>query len=342
MKRFLSLILVMTLLFSISMPAFADDNKSDGLWGSAKGLLGDVINDTTEATKNAWQTTSSVISEKWGTSSTAIQSALENADGKFKDAKEWTAAFLDTQGNTISDVAGKSYENLQNWLAETGDSSLDVLHIAYINAAERAGIAKDQAAVLWDKIQDFAEKNGIDMVTMVKLVLAILTMVVLNVTIGSDNIAGTTAEGYLEDTLLSWFENFQITDQASAEKALTQITESVDTYMDENSWVCPECEQENQGKYCSECGKARPKGKDTWVCSECKTKNEGRFCSNCGTVRPSSEETWKCSECKHENTGNYCVECGTPCPALSDTWICQKCEAENIGNFCSNCGTRRK
>ena len=39
----------------------------------------------------------------------------------------------------------------------------------------------------------------------------------------------------------------------------------------------------NTGKFCSECGKARPEG--AWFCTECGAKNTGKFCSNCGKPR---------------------------------------------------------
>lgn len=69
-------------------------------------------------------------------------------------------------------------------------------------------------------------------------------------------------------------------------------------------WTCS-CGVENGGKFCSECGKAKP---ELWECPNCGMKCNGKFCSECGTKRA---ESWTCPECgKTENTGKFCSECG--------------------------------
>ncbi len=45
-------------------------------------------------------------------------------------------------------------------------------------------------------------------------------------------------------------------------------------------WLCA-CGHKNRGKFCEECGAARPAG---WICG-CGTENKGRFCTNCGKSR---------------------------------------------------------
>lgn len=47
-----------------------------------------------------------------------------------------------------------------------------------------------------------------------------------------------------------------------------------------DKWICS-CGTESSGKFCPNCGKARPAG---WICS-CGTENTGRFCTNCGKPR---------------------------------------------------------
>ena len=49
-------------------------------------------------------------------------------------------------------------------------------------------------------------------------------------------------------------------------------------------WICTRCQNENHGKFCSECGSPRPVS-ESWVCS-CGTQNTGKFCSECGKPRP--------------------------------------------------------
>ena len=47
-----------------------------------------------------------------------------------------------------------------------------------------------------------------------------------------------------------------------------------------DKWICS-CGTEASGKFCPECGNARPAG---WICS-CGTENTGRFCTICGKSR---------------------------------------------------------
>ncbi|MDO4960231.1 MAG: SPFH domain-containing protein [Eubacteriales bacterium] len=74
-----------------------------------------------------------------------------------------------------------------------------------------------------------------------------------------------------------------------------------------------------------------------WTC-ECGTANTGKFCANCGKAKPAPAAGWKC-ECGAENTGKFCSNCGKPMPA-SDEWTCE-CGTTNKGNFCANCGSKR-
>ncbi len=49
-----------------------------------------------------------------------------------------------------------------------------------------------------------------------------------------------------------------------------------------------------------------------WVCSDCNTQNSGNFCANCGAKRP--EEAVSCKNCGYQPEGtvpNFCPNCGT-------------------------------
>lgn len=74
-----------------------------------------------------------------------------------------------------------------------------------------------------------------------------------------------------------------------------------------DGWTCS-CGTVNTGKFCNECGKAKPES-DKWVCS-CGTANTGKFCSECGKAKP-ADDKWTCS-CGTVNTGKFCNECGKP------------------------------
>ena len=51
-------------------------------------------------------------------------------------------------------------------------------------------------------------------------------------------------------------------------------------------WACPECGQENQANFCSNCGTKKPEAPGSWFCPQCGQENQANFCSNCGTKRP--------------------------------------------------------
>ncbi len=62
-----------------------------------------------------------------------------------------------------------------------------------------------------------------------------------------------------------------------------QATPNQATPAADANWTCGSCNTVNTGKFCGECGAARPSA--DWTCS-CGTVNTGKFCSECGNKRP--------------------------------------------------------
>ena len=78
-----------------------------------------------------------------------------------------------------------------------------------------------------------------------------------------------------------------------------------------NGWTCA-CGAQNTGKFCAECGSAKP-ADEGWTCA-CGTVSKGNFCPECGARKPEAAVQYKCSECGWEaekgTTPKFCPECG--------------------------------
>ncbi len=77
-------------------------------------------------------------------------------------------------------------------------------------------------------------------------------------------------------------------------------------------WKCS-CGTENTGKFCQNCGKAKPED-GAWTCAKCGIQNTGKFCQNCGAQKAAA---YKCSKCgwvpeDPANPPKFCPQCGDP------------------------------
>lgn len=101
--------------------------------------------------------------------------------------------------------------------------------------------------------------------------------------------------------------------QQAARPQVTPVGAAPETSAEQ--WQCS-CGAKNTGRFCIECGAAKPKNQSpSWTCACGEVNNGGKFCSQCGEKRPEEPKKYKCSKCGYEPPMNeklpkFCPECG--------------------------------
>jgi len=92
--------------------------------------------------------------------------------------------------------------------------------------------------------------------------------------------------------------------------------ERVSVVTNSQEWKCS-CGHANAGRFCIQCGKAKPNNQqDAWTC-KCGKVTNGKFCGECGSKRPDDPKYYKCNKCgfkplNFEKLPKFCPECGDP------------------------------
>ena len=103
--------------------------------------------------------------------------------------------------------------------------------------------------------------------------------------------------------------------QQQAQTARQQPAEQRPVQQTPGAWKCS-CGDSATGKFCPECGSARPVESSGWTCS-CGAVNKGRFCPECGARKPEGAPLYQCDKCGWEpedpaHPPKFCPECGDP------------------------------
>ena len=102
--------------------------------------------------------------------------------------------------------------------------------------------------------------------------------------------------------------------QQQAPQAPAQPAGAVVSAATPAGWACACGTAGNTGKFCMNCGQARPVPSEGWTCS-CGAVNQGKFCQECGAKKPAGAPLYKCDKCGWEpedptNPPKFCPECG--------------------------------
>lgn len=124
------------------------------------------------------------------------------------------------------------------------------------------------------------------------------------------------AGGMNANTLFQMGQNVQNTPNANMQmnQQAAGMPQNVSGQNMADGWKCSCGTAGNTGKFCVNCGAAKPA--EGWTCS-CGAVNKGKFCSECGKKKPEGEPLYRCDKCGWEpedpkNPPKFCPECGDP------------------------------
>ena len=206
-----------------------------------------------------------------------IEDINEQYLSEFLEALQASINQLSMEGERISFVASKSTQLSkymadaldENWLKLRGIEivSVALASISYDEESQKLINMRNQGAMMSDPTirEGFVQSavaNGIQAAGSNSAGAAAGFMGV--------NMGMAAGSGLMGSASAVNMQQMQM--QQQAQQAAAPAAPAADT------WTC-ECGAVNTGKFCPNCGKARPDG--PWTC-ECGSVNTGKFCPNCG------------------------------------------------------------
>ena len=170
---------------------------------------------------------------------------------------------------------------------------------SHIKDFTKGNITKDLIVFAWPLLLS----------NILQVVYSMVDMIVVGKVMGKVGTSAVTVGG--DVTNLLTFIGMGFAQQAGGVDAgaLYQMAGQQKPATDAAGWVCA-CGAQNDGKFCSECGKAKP-ADDVWQCA-CGATNRSKFCSECGKARPTGFRCDKCgwTPAEGEQPPKFCPECG--------------------------------
>ena len=212
---------------------------------------------------------------------------------EFLEALQVSINRMSLDGTRISYVASKSTE-LSRYMADTLDESWKALRgmevisvaiasISYDEESQKLINMRNQGAMMSDPsiregFVQSAVASGVQAAgSNANGAAAGFMGVGLGMQAGG-NLMGSASAMNMQQMQMQQQMQQQAAPQAAPAAPAPQAAPAAD------SWTC-ECGAVNTGKFCPECGKARPAA-GPWTCPQCGTENSGKFCQECGTPRP--------------------------------------------------------
>ena len=202
---------------------------------------------------------------------------------EFLEALQVSINKMSAEGERISFVASKSSE-LSRHMAEVLDEqwknlrgmeivSVALASISYDEESQKLINMRNQGAMMSDPTirEGFVQSavaNGIQAAGSNTAGAATGFMGV--------NMGMAAAGGFMGSASQNNMQQMQMQQQQMQQQAAAAAPAA-------GTWTCA-CGAVNTGKFCPECGAARP-ADGPWVCPKCGTQNTGKFCSECGSPR---------------------------------------------------------
>lgn len=126
--------------------------------------------------------------------------------------------------------------------------------------------------------------------------------------------AGFMGMGFGSQTAGGFMGAASQANQSQMQQQTEKMQQSPPSSHDTAQWKCS-CGHSNTGRFCSECGKAKPV-EQAWNC-KCGETSKGKFCAACGAKAPEGAIQYRCNKCgfepsMKESLPKFCPECGDP------------------------------
>ncbi len=203
MKRFVAFVLVFILAAGSAVCA---EESVKSIFAEAGDFLSQKLDELTEAADDALSKVGEAAGEMW-----------ESVSDTAVEVWDWAVVFYDENSEEIRAYALDAWEKVKAAAKEGGADALAYLKEAFISIAVGLDVSEENAEIIWNTVMDYAKKRAIEYVDMAKITIAAIVQIKANMDEGAD----------LAEAIVQYIESSGVSDQASAEAALTEFEEAL-------------------------------------------------------------------------------------------------------------------